>query len=198
MTTSIVLLSGGMDSAACLLWALERGSAEAMFVDYGQRAAMSENVASRAIAARLGVLFHFINAPMVGGIAGPEFNAADAVACVVPARNITLVSLAAGLCSARGGGRVVIGCCADDAAAFPDCRALTLQSLAQTLLLAGLRTELVAPFVEMSKREIVTWADERGRRDVLEASVSCYLGTGCGECHACRSRAAGFAPAEAA
>ncbi len=191
--TTVVLLSGGMDSAACLLWAKRvNGNVEAMFVDYGQRAAMSENVTSRSIAERVGARFHYVKTAMVGGIAG-TFDANDPGDCVVPARNIVLVSLAAGLVDARGGGSVVIGCCADDHAAFPDCRPATLEALGETLRLAGLRVSLAMPFVTFTKREIVDWAGrQEGGLDLLRSSVSCYLGTGCGGCHACRSRASGF------
>ena len=52
---ALVLLSGGVDSAACLAFLLEQAPAEAMFINYGQAAAAQEEASATAIAHHYGV-----------------------------------------------------------------------------------------------------------------------------------------------
>ncbi|WP_188108990.1 7-cyano-7-deazaguanine synthase [Mycolicibacter arupensis] len=55
MTTTALLLSGGIDSAAVAAW---KHPDIALFIDYGQRSAFAERRAARAVAAELGIRHH--------------------------------------------------------------------------------------------------------------------------------------------
>lgn len=189
--TRCVLLSGGMDSAMALHWALEQGPAFAVAVDYGQRHRV-ELVAARRIAqhARVELVEVAASLPwqsssLTGGGSSP----------VVPGRNMVLCSLAAAEAQARGAESVVIACVADDHAVFPDCRPAFLDALANAIHLAmGIHVE--APFATKTKRD--AFAEASGRaREAVALSWSCYdpqpAGArgpvSCGVCGACVARA---------
>jgi 7-cyano-7-deazaguanine synthase len=127
---------------------------------------------------------------------------ADATSAVVPARNTILVSYAAALASICGAREIWIGCCAADAAAFPDCRPAWIAAMT-TVLSLGVNADLVltAPLVDRTKAQAIREARDAG--GIMWASVarswSCYAPTRdlrpCGECAACVARARGFAEA---
>jgi 7-cyano-7-deazaguanine synthase len=194
---TIVLLSGGIDSAVCLHLALDRygaGNVRAIAIDYGQRH-ITELVSARRIARAAGVVLTEAQATipwrpsaLTGG--GPDV--------VVPGRNLILATIAA---AHVPGGLVTMGCCADDAERFPDCREPFLEALDSTLRLA-LDVGLYAPFVRRTKAEILRTArDLPGAWEAVRLSWSCYAPqdagarrpTKCRTCLACVTRAAAFA-----
>lgn len=190
MTT--VLLSGGLDSTVALFWARERwAGVDAVAVNYRQKHDR-ELVAARMVASLAGVLLKTLDLrypwpPMQGA--------------VVPGRNGILLGIAAGQAAVRGGGdpvRVVIGACAADAAGFVDCRADYLLTKQRELTLShGVPVEIVAPFADRTKAQIVQEARRLGAWEAVGYSWSCYEGGAqpCGACSACRFRAEGFAQA---
>ncbi len=196
--TTLVLLSGGVDSTAAA--ALARASGEGvagLFVSYGQNHAPHERAAARAVAHRLGITLHTTAAgPLVDGStllggAVPDVNQ-DQGSTVVPNRNMTLIGLAASVClGTYGSGVVTIGCNADDAAVYPDCRPEFIAAAAAAVQLATEgRVRLHAPFLDASKAEVV--AAGRAVGAPLGLTYSCYAGVdgGCGRCGACTARAA--------
>ncbi len=205
-----VLLSG-LDSAAAFHWALDRfAPIVAIGFDYGQ--AVAELAASQAIAERRGV--PWIREPIVGiGDRRPDAgrDATGVSRAFVPARNGLFAWRAANIVArAFPGGRVsiVLGCNADDAAGFPDCRALFLRNLSYNIgegLAGAVDVDVRAPWINffepaksMNKGAIVQWAANHSRPEVLEDvryAVSCYRGTRCGECDACTLRARSFSEA---
>jgi 7-cyano-7-deazaguanine synthase len=189
------LLSGGMDSAAALHWALDTyGSVTAFSVDYGQAHRSPELAAAKKIAEAAAVPLR----PLRVLIPWPPL-AGD----VVPGRNIILLSTVAAQCVVRGGGdaaRVVIGANAADSAGFPDCRPEFLAAAGTALGLGlGVEVTVVAPFVLSTKADIIRTARGLGPRawEAIGLSWSCYRGgaTPCGQCNACLKRAEGFAEA---
>jgi len=195
--TIAVLLSGGMDSAVALHWALSQYNPSAITawsMDYGQAHKAKELEAARAIAEDAGVPHRMLKAlipwaPMNGD--------------VIAGRNLMLLSVVSAQAAARGGGEpvmVVIGACEADAAGFPDCRPEFLLA-AQRALTLGLEVDVsvVGPLLLLSKTQIVLMAKRLGPKAerALKRSWSCYRGGAapCGECGACRKRAEGFAGA---
>lgn len=183
MLDHVLLFSGGLDSTTCLYRLREElpsGITHCLGVDYGQQH-VGELEAARKIAldpSFRGSTWTRWQAPRLQGV-GP--------ANVFPNRNLMLISLAACFAAQVGAKRIVIGCNADDALDYSDCRASFLEAVGDVLLFSGLT--LLTPLIDMAKSEV---AKEARRLGVpIEATRSCY-GPGmdaCGFCPACVLRA---------
>lgn len=203
MTGSLVLLSGGLDSAAAIHWALENmAPVAAVGFDYMQRHGDREIGAAREIAAAAGVPFHVRRCADVlhrtGPLAGQGEPILSAAASVVPSRNLLFLAMAAAV---RGGAdMLVVGCTLDDAADYPDCRPEFLDAAAMALRASGAPSLVIsAPWVRSPKCDVVRWAHERPDAwRAIGMSWSCYEGrrTPCGLCPACVVRARAFAHAD--
>ena len=208
---AIVLLSGGLDSATTLYYALSKGyAARALVFDYGQRH-RREVLAARCVARAAkapcevvrislpwkgsALLDSRVKVPSGGvrkGLVPPTY---------VPARNIIFVSFAASFAEAVGARVVFIGANAVDYSGYPDCRPEFFKAFQVALdrgLKAGAgqqRVRILTPLVALSKAEIVRLGNRLGVP--LELTWSCYNGgqRPCGVCDSCRLRALGFAQA---
>ena len=215
MRPAVVLLSGGLDSATCLAWAIQEGfEAHALTVDYGQRHGIEIERAT-AVARRLGAASHRIVAIDLSFLTGSALTdrrvevpksrsdreIADGIpSTYVPARNTVLLALALAWGESIGCRDLVIGVNAVDYSGYPDCRPEFLrafEALAGRATKAGVEGEawrIHAPLVELSKAEIVLRAVALGVP--YAATLSCYdpsaSGVPCGTCDACRLRERGF------
>ncbi len=129
---SVVLLSGGLDSATALAMVRARGDeCYTLAFDYGQRH-RAELAAARRVSAALGAAAHReLKLPIgeLGGsaltdrsIAVPEKPAAGIPVTYVPARNTVFLSLALAWAEVLDAGKIVIGVNAVDYSGYPDCR----------------------------------------------------------------------------
>lgn len=209
--SAIVLLSGGLDSAATLYYALAKGyAARALIFDYGQRH-RREIRAARAVANAAQVPFEVvrISMPWKGSalldnrVKVPSQGVRKGVIppTYVPARNIIFVSFAASFAEAVGAKAVFIGANAVDYSGYPDCRPEFFKAFQVAMdlgLKAGTgrgRVRVMTPLVDLSKVDIVRLGIQM---DVpFGLTWSCYNGGRkiCGSCDSCRLRAAGFAGA---
>lgn len=209
---AVVLLSGGMDSAAVVAMAQEQGfEVHAMSVRYGQRHT-SELEAAKRVADALGVAGHKVvdvDLRSIGGSAltddidVPEAGGDGIPVTYVPARNTIMLSLALGWAEVLGANDIFCGVNAVDYSGYPDCRPefiAAFQALANLATKAGVEgagLRVHAPLQFMSKAQIAA----EGRRLGVDfgLTVSCYQadmdGRACGHCDACRLRADGFAAA---
>lgn len=215
---AIVLLSGGMDSAVCLHWAIARWGVPgvtALAVEYGQRHWVEMHAAARI--ARRAEVEHvqtFLGAKGVGfasaltdvGTSVQGSGPSGLPSTFVPGRNLLMLTLAAAAAQARGSHDVVIGCNDVDAAGYPDCRAEFLAKAAEALSLAlDWPIEIYAPLLLLDKRATVELGVTLGCLASVGLSWSCYdpqpAGPNkghvapCGVCSACVLRAGGFAAA---
>lgn len=207
---AVVLLSGGLDSATVLAWALRQGfEAYALSVSYGQRHRSELDAASR-VASALGAHEHRVMSVDLAGIGGsaltdwslelPEAPAAGIPISYVPARNTLLLALALGWAEVIGARDLVVGVNAVDYSGYPDCRPEfvqafeTLASLATKAGVEGARFRVHAPLMQMSKAEIIRHGLDWGVD--YSMTVSCYQADGqgraCGRCDSCRLRREGF------
>ncbi len=217
-TTAVCLLSGGLDSSVLLAYMLRLGyQVHALSVDYLQRNIL-ELDAARA-QARLHQVPHTVVVCDLGSFAAsaltdhdtdvPTGAAADAPgipATYVPARNSVLLSIAASYAETVGASVIGIGVNAVDYGGYPDCRSDYIAAM-QLALNLGTRagreqgTLIVhTPLIGRSKADIIRMGAELGVP--FSRTISCYQpdrnrpgGVACGECSACRIRAAGFAEA---
>lgn len=198
MASSLVLLSGGVDSLVALAMELKIGiAAQAVAFDYGQRHA-KELQAAQSIASHYGIPFDVVTIDKqlmqgsaltgIGEIPHAPAGDASQSATVVPGRNFVFAACAASLAIQRRIPRIIFGAHAGDAAIYPDCRPLFIRKVGETLLsFCSVRIE--APFIMYTKKAVA----EIGMRlnAPLALSWSCYEGGDdpCGECGACRARA---------
>lgn len=208
--STLVLLSGGLDSTAALLWALQGGSdVRALFCHYGQPATDREMRRALDVTKALGV--PFLRSDLSGAFYGATtglFQPRDSAvidgldSAFVPSRNLLL--LASAVVRARvlwpsGPVEIVVGVNQDDAGGFPDCTVDFLDAAADAVnrgLGTGAGITIRAPWVHLSKRQIIGWARDTvpERFDLIEQSWSCYRPNGpCGQCTACVVRERAFA-----
>ncbi len=213
MTSALVLLSGGLDSATTLAMARAAGfDCYAISFAYGQRHHV-ELQAAEVIAKNFAVLEHRIvpiDLSAFGGSALTD-NAIDVPEAsesgdgipitYVPARNTVFLSLALAWSEVLGVRDIFIGVNAVDYSGYPDCRPEFIRAFEATANLAtkagveGDRFTIHTPLIDLSKADII----ERGHALGVDyrLTVSCYQpndqGEACGRCESCRLRREGFA-----
>jgi len=210
---AVVLLSGGLDSATCLLIARAEGfEVHALSFDYGQRHAV-ELDAARSVARRYGAFEHRvvkIELPEPGASALTDRATAvpkDSLGresipvTYVPARNTLFLAHALAWAEALAASEIFIGANSLDYSGYPDCRPEFLEAFERAANLgtrAGVEGRVVfrirAPLLRMTKAEIVAMAARLGLDFGLTSS--CYDpasdGSPCGACDACLLRIKGF------
>jgi 7-cyano-7-deazaguanine synthase len=214
---TIVLLSGGLDSATVLAMCLAQGrQCHALSFRYGQRHKV-ELEAAVAIAKRLGAASHRICSIDVQCLAGSALTGRGEVpkgrsevvigqgipSTYVPARNTLFVAHALGLAESIGAEEIALGINALDYSGYPDCRPEWLAAMQDVARLgtkvgvSGQPVKLVAPLVAMSKADIIRAGAALGVDFGL--TLSCYdpseAGAACGACDACILRRQGFVQA---
>ncbi len=211
---AVILLSGGLDSAATAAIAIERGfELFALSVDYGQRH-RRELLAAADVAASLGVSRHVtlrLDLRVFGGSAltadldvpksRSDAEIADGVPITyVPARNTIFLSLALAYAETIGAIDLFLGVNAVDFSGYPDCRPAFLDAFERLANVAtkagaeGARFTIHAPLLNMTKADIVR---EGARLGVdFSKTWSCYDpapdGVACGACDSCTLRRKGF------
>ena len=203
---TIVVMSGGMDSATLLYYLLDKQhEIKALSIDYGQRH-LREIASAKEICSRIGVSIEVIHIPGLFSIEGggalvdletdvPEGHYEDESmkATVVPNRNMVFLSIALARCASLGYDAVAYGAHSGDHAIYPDCRpgfAAAMNVVASLCDFAPY--SVLCPFVDMSKAEIVLLGQRL--KVPYELTWTCYKGdkVPCGKCGACVERAGAF------
>lgn len=215
MTTkkTVVLLSGGLDSATVLAIARsESYECYCLSLDYHQRH-VAELEASKRVAQALGAAEHKVfnlDLSLFGGsaltdssIAVPEAPTEGIPVTYVPARNTIMLSLSLAWAEVLGARDIFIGVNALDYSGYPDCRKEYIDAfermanLATKAAVEGHRMTLHAPLIALSKADIIRRGHALGVNYGI--TVSCYQadseGHACGVCDSCRFRREGFASA---
>ncbi|WP_214796077.1 MULTISPECIES: 7-cyano-7-deazaguanine synthase QueC [unclassified Exiguobacterium] len=201
---ALVVFSGGQDSTTCLFWAKQQFShVEAVTFAYGQRHDAEIEVA-KEIAAELDVPHHILDLSLLGQLTSNaltrhdlDIDNADVPNTFVDGRNHLFLSFAAVMAKQFGMHHIVTGVCETDFSGYPDCRDQFIKSLNVTLNLAMDYPFVIdTPLMWLDKKETWALADELGAFDyVKERTLTCYngvIGSGCGECPACKLRQNGL------
>lgn len=208
MVRSVVLLSGGLDSAVTAAIAVSKGPSAFLHVNYGQRTEARELRSFNAIADYYGVEKRLIAdisyLKEIGGsaltdssIEVPTEGLADKEIPVtyVPFRNAHFLSIAISWAEVIGAKEVYIGAVEEDSSGYPDCRegfftAFEAAASLGTKPDTGIR--IVTPLIHMRKSAIVKRGLEL--KAPLRLTWSCYRDSiaACGECDSCRLRLRGF------
>lgn len=213
---ALVLFSGGVDSATCLGLAVKEYGAEnviALSIYYGQKHD-KEIRAARKIAEYYGVTLKTLDLTLIfkdsecsllvgSGAEIPQESYAEQlektggkpVSTYVPFRNGLFISSAASVALSNDCGVIYYGAHSDDAAgnAYPDCSAAFNNAMNDAVYIgSGEQLKIAAPFVELTKADIVKMGHELGVP--YELTWSCYEGgeKPCGVCGTCRDRMAAF------
>lgn len=171
----MVLLSGGIDSAACLAFYLnQRFTPSALFIDYGQISAKQEGAASSAISDYYQVSLETIT---ISGFR--EWSGG-----YIPGRNAFLL-YAALLAFKQTVGFIGIGVHAGTT--YYDCSKSFIQHLQSSFdSYTDGRIRIGVPFLHWNKREI--WDFCHNVKVPLSLTYSCELGREqpCGQCLSCK------------
>jgi 7-cyano-7-deazaguanine synthase len=210
---SVILLSGGLDSAANLALCVERDlPVLCLTVHYGQRAVRRECEAAQAISRYYGVEHKVLDIQWLGLLGGnsltdptrampaPETRMLDdlpssletAKAVWVPNRNGLLINAAASFAESLGCTQIVVGFNREEAATFPDNSADFMERATRALALSTANHARVACYtIAQDKREIVATLSRLEMAFPFDLLWSCYEGgkTPCGRCESCRRSA---------
>lgn len=215
---ALVLSSGGVDSTTALALAVSRYGKDnviALSVSYGQKHD-KEIQAAKAVSAFYGVeqlfldlskIFQYSNCSLLQQSTEeiPEESYAKQiektegekpVSTYVPFRNGLFLSSAASIALSKDCRVILYGAHADDSAgfAYPDCSPVFNDAMNQAIFEgSGHQLKVEAPFVNMTKAEVVKMGLELNAP--YELTWSCYEGKDepCGKCGTCIDRAAAFA-----
>ncbi|MBC7387064.1 MAG: 7-cyano-7-deazaguanine synthase QueC [Cryobacterium sp.] len=207
--SSVILLSGGLDSAANLALGVESGDVLlALHVDYGQRAEVPEWRASQKLADYYGVKIEKISIPWLGALGGssltdrsktiPELKWSEldtlpkiqesAKSVWVPNRNGVLVNLAASFAERLRADQVLVGFNREEATTFPDNSEEFLDQCTQALRYSTANGVAVFSYTTRFDKIQICDALKNLSRPFPHALVwSCYLAGDepCGKCESC-------------
>ncbi len=206
---AVCLISGGMDSATLAYLARSRGyELFCLHFNYGQRTERRERQSAEMIAGLLGTReFLEIDLAYLSRFGGSSLtdhrltvdrhrqDRAGVPNTYVPFRNANLLSIATSFAEARSADAIFIGVQSQDYSGYPDCRPRFIEAF-QQLVDIGTRDEtritIMAPFLEMTKRDILALG--MTLRVPYEHTWSCYQNEerACGVCGACHFRRAAF------
>jgi 7-cyano-7-deazaguanine synthase len=212
----VAVVSGGLDSTTMAYQLRAQGySLSAISFDYGQRH-RKELAFAEQMAADLDAPWTLIDLHAAGltniltgsaltddTVSVPDGHYADESMkiTVVPNRNAIMLSIACALAVTRKAGAVAFGAHAGDHVIYPDCRPEFVRAFEAMISVAveGLASiEILAPFLSMTKTDIVRLGDEL--KVPFERTWSCYKGgeVHCGTCGTCYERREAFAQAHVA
>lgn len=209
----VAVVSGGLDSTT-MAYSLRAQGYEVIAIsfDYGQRH-RKELAFAEQMAADLGASWTLIDLHAAGvtsilsgsaltdeAVTVPDGHYADdsMKITVVPNRNAIMLSVACALAVTREAGAVAFGAHTGDHFIYPDCRPEFVRAFERMVNVAveGLASiEILAPFLAMTKADIVKLGDEL--HVPFERTWSCYKGGAlhCGTCGTCFERREAFARA---
>ena len=209
MTTSIVLVSGGMDSCVTAAIASREYSDLAfLHISYGQRTEARERQAFNDIADHYGVAkrldISIEHLAKIGGssltddkiaVTEADLNSTDIPTSYVPFRNANMLSIAVSWAEVIGAGSIYIGAVTEDSSGYPDCRP-EFYAAFQLAINAGTKPDthikIMTPIINLTKAEIVKKGIELDAP--LHLTWSCYRSEdiACGTCDSCVLRLRGF------
>lgn len=213
---AIVLFSGGLDSTTCLAMAVKKygnTNVTALSISYGQKHRKEIQSAKRIaeyydvelICLDLAKIFSLSNCslleqsdddiPMESYADQLEKTDGKPVSTYVPFRNGLFLSSAASIAISKDCDVIYYGAHSDDAAgnAYPDCSSEFNDAINRAIYIgSGKQLTVEAPFVNMTKADVVKTGIELNVP--YELTWSCYLGDDkpCGKCGTCIDRQKAF------
>lgn len=203
---ALVIFSGGLDSTTCLYWAKKKyGEVEALTFDYGSKHNEMEYNYACLQCLKLGVKLTKINIDFInnyfksdllqsgGEIPDGYYNEENMKSTVVPFRNGIMLSIATGFAESNGCDVIILGNHSGDHSIYPDCRKEFIDGMKKAIFEGtDEHIEVVSPFCNINKIDIVKIGTELGVDFSL--TYSCYKGNEkhCGKCGTCQERKEAF------
>lgn len=197
---AVVLLSGGVDSAVALYWAMEKGyKVQSLGFNYFLRS-RKENEAAKNIARLNGIGHLEINLRFLREIEDSTIKRnpmlKNAERAYIPSRNVIFYGIASSIAELADARYIVGGHNKDDVDTFPDSSLQFFRhfnAATRIGLISGDRTgRVILPLAKLSKTEVI----KLGKRlDVpFELTWSCYRSSKypCRKCHSCILRKRSF------
>ncbi len=204
----VLCYSGGLDSTVLLYQLRKEGyDVHCLSVNYGQRHDREVNHALR-LCKELNVDFRTIyidlkrtvlldckSSQINDSVPVPDGHYTDETmkATIVPNRNMILLSLATALAISLKAPIIAYAAHAGDHAIYPDCRPEFVVGMAAVIRCCDwYKPDLITPFLDRSKADIVKLGAELGVP--FEKTYSCYKGgeKHCGRCGTCVERRESF------
>lgn len=209
---AIILLSGGMDSALTLAFAIEMGYIPcALHINYNQKTMIKEKWCYEQlcdfykITDKLEVDISYL--AKIGGssltdqsieVSKADLESHEVPSSYVPFRNANILAIATSWAEILGAKALFIGAVEEDSSGYPDTRKSFFEAF-EKVIDTGTKPEtkirIITPVIDMSKRQIV---QEGKKLNVpFDLTWSCYKSEdkACGECDSCALRLRGFAQA---
>lgn len=207
MKTSLLVLSGGMDSVT-LLYEYQDQIALAVNFHYGSNHNDREAECARYHCEKLGIELlelnlgfigeYFHSSLLDGAEAVPEGSYTDdnMRSTVVPFRNGIMLAVAAGIAESNGLTRLLIASHAGDHSIYPDCRQGFIDAMGRAIEEGTYEDiSLLAPYSALTKGQIAAIGKRLGVD--YSKTYSCYRGLEkhCGRCGTCVERREALAEA---
>lgn len=203
MEKIVMLLSGGIDSSTLAYYLADKYEVWALTILYGQKHSREEK-AARDIAHRICYKHYILDLRVLkpllrsalttysievpsGGYAEETINQT-----VVPCRNLLFLTCAAAWAMSNDIDKIAYAAHGGDHAIYADCRPIFVQRTEDVLKEYNPNIQVIAPFINLSKAEIVGLG--LGYNVPFERTWSCYLGNkkACGKCGTCIERSEAF------
>ena len=209
MRKSVVLLSGGMDSATCLAIAkTESDEVATLHLNYGHRTEERELQAYKELSDYYKIEKRLVvdvtHLSVIGGssltdknieVDKADLDSVEIPSSYVPFRNANILAIATSWAEVLRFNALYVGAVAEDSAGYPDCRPEFYEAF-EKVISTGTKPDtqikIITPLIKMSKKDIV---DKGMSLNVpFEHTWSCYLSneTSCGMCDSCVRRLRGF------
>lgn len=208
--TAIVLVSGGMDSAAVVgVAAKEHKDLAFLHITYGQNTAKKERECFHKLADHYKIpekhrkIIDISFLRKIGGssltddnieVSKFEGDSDQIPTSYVPFRNTHIIACAVSWAEVLGASKIYIGANEEDSPGYPDCRPAYYNAY-NKLIQEGTKDGQISietPVISMTKPQIIEIA--RKNNVPLDLTWSCYKRNdlACGECDSCALRLRGF------
>ncbi len=214
MKNFLVCLSGGMDSATCLGWAVQQvknmggGKVSTVTFNYGSKHARHEIACAEALAldhykldraiVHIETVGQHLKSNLLhgaGDIPEGHYEDANMAKTVVPGRNSIFATILLGMAQSHGFDTVVMGVHTGDHAIYPDCRPYWVESMNRVYHAASEGTvQLVTPVAMLNKLGILKMGMSFDKPVPFQHTRTCYKDQliACGRCGSCQERLEAF------
>jgi 7-cyano-7-deazaguanine synthase len=199
----IAICSGGLDSTVLYFHLKSLGNnVIPLNFSYGSKHNKIERKAAEKIFGKellkIDIDLSFLNSSLIKKdmiIPEGHYESENMKSTVVPFRNGIMLSYAVAMAENEKINRVAIGAHSGDHFIYPDCRPEFIENFAfSSKLGTSNQVSVIAPFVSMSKANVVKIGKDLGIVDILFSTWTCYKGLDihCGKCGSCIERIESF------